>query len=171
MKPLGYFDAGELPTLAKCAQVSWSWFKEATPILWIYRTERRKTLVRGVPWDDLQDIFRGIEPSRRQMYANHVYRASLVFDNGGCHFNSDAYDEGILKDLIFPHLVGLQIFVINDLPLPAFQAPKLAWINLDPRYETYYKNIWDTNPKVYTPLFESILVRAHSPILRMPAEN
>ncbi|XWW94296.1 hypothetical protein V2A60_002239 [Cordyceps javanica] len=143
------YDEDHLKTLATCARVCESWFQEAIPILWVHRME-------SFFFGSLEDVFGAIEPARRQLYANHMVRASLHFRT---RWVKAAVDAEILSVLTFPRLLGLQILIEDNQPLPGFDAPQLAWVDLDPHYESAYPEVWGADPEVYTPLFRSISER------------
>ncbi|KAJ6784628.1 hypothetical protein PWT90_04484 [Aphanocladium album] len=148
----GVFDAHDLRTLCICARVCRAWFAEAVPLLWTHRSD-------GFVYDTLEDILGPIAPARRQLYADHIWRASLdVYDGFAEPPPATTTANPAFAGLRFPKLVGVRIKVQwEGGRMPFLTAPNLAWAHLDPYYDgTMPSPLWGVHPEAWPGLFDQI---------------
>lgn len=146
-------DDDALITLTRCARVNKMWNEEAVPRLWRYRANRLL-----FPDTDLKAIFEEIDPCRRQIYANHIQWA-IITPACSCYDQHGIRDlDSALGGLSFPRLAGM-LFMVKGGCIPAFEAPSLASVHLDPHYEPAHPEIFGVHPGEWDALFGTFAVR------------
>lgn len=152
------FDREQLPELARCCLVCKTWLYEAAPMLWAHRLDG----YGSTSVDRLDVAFEEAAPSRRQLYAGLLAKADLDLGGGRCLMRPDSFNDGLPAILEFPSLVRLKLWAMAVRALPAFAAPNLVYLDIDPLYDPGgiygQSEIWGSDAYDWDEFFERTLV-------------
>ncbi|KAF3940532.1 hypothetical protein ABW19_dt0207515 [Dactylella cylindrospora] len=128
---------GNKGVLSCCCRVNKLWFQESVRFLW------RDPSAPGAGWKRLPDVFRTIEPGRKQMYANYI--EECLMGDIYAKDNSVVINEE-LEGLEFPNMKRIRIMLMGrySMHIPRLGKNATKELELDPRFEyhpdTYYVN-------------------------------